>query len=94
MTCKVLFDWGSMFSFNSASITRGHSYKPFGKICLENIRHQFFFVTELRMFGTIYPPLMLISNRFVLLKRFHRTMTYLHIYVNEAPIRAMRLGAS
>jgi len=46
------------------------------------------------MFGTIYLPLMLISNRFVLLKRFYRTLTYLHIYVNEAPIRPMRLGAS
>jgi len=48
------------------------------------------------MFGTIYLPLMLISNRFVLLmllKLFYRTLTYLHINVNEAPIRAMRLGA-
>jgi len=41
------------------------------------------------MFGTICPPLMLISNRFVLLKHFYRTLTYLHIYVNEAPIRAL-----
>jgi len=39
------------------------------------------------MFGTIYLQLMLISNRFVLLKRFYRTLPYLHIYVNEAPIR-------
>jgi len=46
-TYKVLFglaspDWSSMFSFNSASITRGHSYKLFGKISRVNIRHQFF----------------------------------------------------
>jgi len=78
-----------MFSFNLASITRGHGYKLFGKISRVNIRHQFFV-----MFGTIYLPLMLISNHFVLLKRFYRTLTYLHIYVNKAHIRAMRLGAS
>jgi len=35
-TYKVLFglasvDWSSIFTFNSASITRGHSYKLFGK---------------------------------------------------------------
>jgi len=31
-----------MFSFNSTSITRGHSYKLFGKTSRVNIRHQFF----------------------------------------------------
>jgi len=31
-----------MFSFNSASITRSHGYKLFGKISRVNIRHQFF----------------------------------------------------
>jgi len=94
---KVLFglasvDWSSMFSFNSASITHGHGYKLFGKTSRVNIRHQFF-CNQVVMFGTIYPSLMFISNRFVLLKRFYRTLTYLHIYVNEAPIRAMRRGA-
>jgi len=29
---------------------------------------------------------MLISNRYVLLKRFYRILTYLHIYVNEAQV--------
>jgi len=47
MTYKVLFglasvDWSSMFSFNSASITRGHGYKLFGQTSRVNIRHQFF----------------------------------------------------
>jgi len=50
-TYKVLFwlasvDWSSTSSFNSASITRGHGYKLFGKTSRLNIRHQFF-VTEL-----------------------------------------------
>jgi len=31
-----------MFSFNLASITRGHGYKLFGKTSRVNIRHQFF----------------------------------------------------
>jgi len=41
-TSKLLVDWSSMFSFNSASITRGHSYKLFGKTSRVNIRRQFF----------------------------------------------------
>jgi len=46
-TYKVLFglasvDWSSMFSFNLASITRGHGYKLFGKTSRVNIRHQIF----------------------------------------------------
>jgi len=46
-TYKVLFglasvDWSSMFSFNSASITRGHGYKLVGKTSRVNIRHQLF----------------------------------------------------
>jgi hypothetical protein len=46
-TYKVLFglasvDWSSMFTFNSTAITRGHSYKLFGKTSRVNIRHHFF----------------------------------------------------
>jgi len=46
-TYKVLFglasvDWSSMFSFNSASITRGHAYKLFGKTSRVHNRHLFF----------------------------------------------------
>jgi len=43
------------------------------------------------MFGTIYPPLMLISNRFVLVKRFLSNIdlsAYLHklgTYQSDAP---------
>jgi len=31
-----------MFSLNSASITRGHGFKLFGKTSRVNIRHKFF----------------------------------------------------
>ena len=44
---KTLFglvdiDWSSMFSFNSSSVTRGHSYKLYAKTSRINVRHYFF----------------------------------------------------
>jgi len=86
-------DWSSMFSFNSASIT--HGYKLFGKIVRVglNIRHQFFCNRVVNVWNNL-PATDVSFKSFRALKAFFRTLTYLHIYVNEAPIRTMRLGAS
>jgi len=93
-TCKVLFglasvDWSSMFSFNSVSITRGHGYKLFGKISRVNIRHQFFYNRVVNVWKNL-PATDDNFKSFRAFKAFFRTLTNLHIYVNEASIRAHR----
>jgi len=87
-----------MFSFNSASITRGYGYKLFGKISRVNIRHQFFCNRVVSVWKTL-PATDFNFKSFRALTVFKAFLLNIDLpaylrRLNEATIRAMRLGAS
>jgi len=84
-----------MFSFNLAFITSGHGYKLFDKISRVNIRHQFFCNRVVNVWNNLPAT----DVNFKSLRAFKAFLSKIDLsaylgYVNEVPIRAMRLGAS